>query len=336
MRAWHITSDTGIDGLELRERATRALGPGEVRVRIRASSLNNRDLQIVRNPTARRVSLPRVPNSDGAGEVTEVGRGVTSFRVGDRVATCFFQNWADGPCSQAAMDSALGGALDGVLAEEVVLRETGLVAIPDHLSFAEGATLPCAGVTAWNALTEIGRLQPDQVVLLLGTGGVSAFSLQLAHSRGARVIVTSSSDERLRRARELGAAVTINYRTVPDWDQAVLDATGGQGADLVVEVGGAGTLPRSIAATRIAGTIALVGVLTAGQIDPAAIMRKSIRLQGLYVGSWRMFMDLNAALTADRIHPVIHRTFPFEAARDAFHALADAQHFGKIVVTASA
>jgi NADPH:quinone reductase-like Zn-dependent oxidoreductase len=332
MRAWQITSDTGIDGLELVERGAVAPGPGEVRIRIRASSLNNRDLQIVRSPTARRVSLPRVPNSDAAGEVIEVGPGVTSLRVSDRVATCFFQSWVDGPCSQAAMDSALGGALDGVLTEEAVLRETGLVVIPDHLSFEEAATLPCAGVTAWNAITEIGRLQPGQVVLLLGTGGVSAFSLQLAHSRGAKVIVTSSSDERLRRARELGAAVTINYRTVPDWDQAVLDATGGHGADLVVEVGGAGTLPRSIAATRIAGTIALVGVLTGGQIDPAPIMRKSIRIQGLYVGSRRMFMDMNAALAAHQIHPVIHRTFTFEEVREAFHALADAQHFGKIVI----
>jgi NADPH:quinone reductase-like Zn-dependent oxidoreductase len=335
MRAWHITSDAGIDGLALVEREALPPGPGEVRVRIRASSMNNRDLQIVRNPTARRIPLPRVPNSDAAGEVVEVGRGVTSLRVGDRVATCFFQNWADGPCSQAAMDSALGGALDGVLAEEVVLRETGLVAIPDHLSFEEGATLPCAGVTAWNAVTEIGRLQAGQVVLLLGTGGVSAFSLQFAHSRGAQVIVTSSSDDRLKRARELGAAATINYRAVPDWDRAVLDATAGRGADLVVEVGGAGTLPRSIAATRISGTIALVGVLTGGQIDPAPIMRKSIRLQGLYVGSRRMFAEMNAALAAHQIHPVIHRSFPFDQARDAFRALADAQHFGKIVISSS-
>ena len=182
---------------------------------------------------------------------------------------------------------------------------------------------------------QIGRVQPGHVVLLLGTGGVSAFSLQFARARGVEVIVTSSSDDRLKRARELGAAVTINYRAVPDWDQAVLDATGGRGADLVVEVGGAGTLPRSIAATCIAGTIALVGVLTGGQIDPTPIMRKSILLQGLYVGSRRMFTEMNAAMAAHQIHPVIDRTYSFEQAKDAFRALADAQHFGKIVLKTS-
>jgi NADPH:quinone reductase-like Zn-dependent oxidoreductase len=332
MRAWQIASSRGIEGLELVERETPSPGPGQVRVRVRASSLNNRDLQNIRDPVARRIVLPRIPNSDAAGDVVAVGPGVTSLRVGDRVASCFFQSWEEGTCSQAAMDSALGGAMEGVLAEEVVLQETGVVPIPDYLTYEEASTLPCAAVTSWNAVMEIGRVQAGHVVLLLGTGGVSVFSLQFAQSVGARVIITSSSEERLARARALGAAVTINYRTVTDWERAVLEATDGRGVDLVVEVGGGGTLPRSLAAARIAGTVALIGVLTGGQIDPSAVMRKSIRLQGLYVGSRRMFMEMIRAMETQQMRPVIERTYPFEEARSAFRALGEAQHFGKIVV----
>jgi NADPH:quinone reductase-like Zn-dependent oxidoreductase len=231
------------------------------------------------------------------------------------------------------MASALGGALDGVLAQEVVLRAGGVVKIPDHLSFEEAATLPCAALTAWNALVEVGRLKAGDTVLLLGTGGVSVFALQFAVMFGARAIITSSSEAKLARAKEMGAWHTINYRNTPDWAQAVLDVTGGNGVDTVVEVGGAGTLEKSVAATRVAGNIALIGVLTGGQINPTPIMRKSIKLQGVYVGSRRMFNDMNRALAANQLRPVIDRVFEFEQAPEAYHAMAAAGHFGKLVIT---
>lgn len=332
MKAWQIVSDGGIDALTLADTALPEPGPGEVRVRIEASSVNYRDLMTVKDPVARNLPYPRVPNSDGAGTVTAVGPAVTGVEVGDRVASCFFQDWLDGPCSQAAMASALGGALDGVLAQEVVLRATGVIPVPGHLSVAEAACLPCAGLTAWNALVDTGRVTAGDTVLLLGTGGVSVFALQFAVAMGARVIITSSSDEKLARARELGAHETVNYRQTPDWEKAVLDLTDGRGVDLTVEVGGAGTLARSIAATRVAGTVGLIGVLTGGQIDPTLVMRKSIRLHGIYVGSRRMFRDMNRAIALHGIRPVIDRTVAFDAARDAYRAMEGAGHFGKIVI----
>lgn len=332
MLAWQINSNGGIDALECVERDARKPGPGEIRMQVRASSINYRDLATVRDPASRGLPLPRVPASDAAGEVLAVGPGVEGPAVGDRVVSCFFQDWEDGPCSSAAMASALGGALDGVLAEEVVLSARGVVSLPGHLSFEEAATLPCAGLTAWRALVDAAGVKAGDTVLLLGTGGVSVFALQFAGLLGARVIITSSSDEKLSRARELGAWRTINYVTHPQWDEQVLTLTGGRGVDAVVEVGGAGTLERSIAATRISGTIVLVGVLTGGQINPAAIMRKSIRLQGIYVGPRRMFQDMNRAVTQHELKPVIHRTFPFNEAPAAFRAMAEAGHFGKLVV----
>jgi NADPH:quinone reductase-like Zn-dependent oxidoreductase len=332
MRAWQIVSDKGIDALHLATVAPRAPGPGEVAVRMRANSINYRDLMTVRDPVTRRLPYPRVPNSCGAGEVTAVGPGVTEVGVGDRVASCFFQRWSDGGCSAEAMASALGGALDGVLAEEVVLRAEGVVPIPAHLSFEEAATLPCAGLTAWNGLVEAHATKPGDTVLLLGTGGVSIFALQFARLLGARAIVTSSSNEKLERAKAMGAWATINYRDRPDWEAAVLDLTGGRGVDVTVEVGGAGTLPRSIAATRVGGTISLIGVLTGGQIDPSSFMRKSIKMQGIYVGSRRMFQDMNRAIAAHGVVPVIDRTIAFEEAPAAYHAMAAAGHFGKIAI----
>jgi NADPH:quinone reductase-like Zn-dependent oxidoreductase len=332
MKAWQIVSDGGIDALKLADIAPTAPGPGEVRVRLRANAINFRDLGTIRDPVPRRIPYPRIPNSDGAGEVIAVGSGVASIKPGDRVVSCFFQRWIDGTCSIEAMNSALGGALDGVLAEEVNLSADGVVPIPAHLSYAEGATLPCAALTAWNAIVEVGRVKAGDTVLMLGTGGVSIFALQFARLMGARTIVTSSSEEKLARARELGASLTINYRQKPDWENAVLEATEGKGVDLTVEVGGAGTLPRTIAATRVAGTIALIGVLTGGQIDPATLMRKSIRLQGIYVGSRRMFLDMNRAIALHGLRPVIDRTFAFADARAAYPAMAAAGHFGKLVV----
>lgn len=331
MKAWHIVAD-GIDALKLAEVPSQPPGHGEIRVRIKASSINYRDLMTVKAPSARSLPFPRIPNSDGAGDVIAVGPGVTEFKVGDRVASCFFRHWVDGQCSTEAMNSALGGALDGVLAEEVNLLAAGAVAIPQHFSHAEAATLPCAALTAWNALVECGRVKAGDNVLLLGTGGVSIYGLQFAKMHGARTIITSSSDEKLARAKALGANVTINYRKHPDWEKAVLEATGGKGVDIVVEVGGAGTLPKSITATRVAGTISLIGVLAGGQIDPSSFMRKSIKMQGIYVGSRRMFQDMNRAIEVHGLKPVIDQRFAFADAKAAYKAMEGAGHFGKIVI----
>jgi NADPH:quinone reductase-like Zn-dependent oxidoreductase len=332
MKAYQIVSADGIDALQLAERPTPDPGPGEILVRIRASALNYRDLMTVNDPVGRAIPYPRIPNSDGAGEVLAVGAGVTRFKPGDRVAGTFFQRWDDGPITPDAMASALGGAIDGVLAEEVVLAERGLVHVPAHLSFEEAATLPCAALTAWHALIEKGGLKAGQTVLLIGTGGVSIFALQFAVLHGARAIVISSSDAKLERARALGAWHGVNYRAHPDWERAVLDLTEGAGVDHVVEVGGAGTLERSIAAVRIAGHIALIGVLTGGQINPASIMRKSLNVDGIYVGSRSMFEAMNRAIAASGLRPVIDRQFGFEQAREAYHHMRSAAHFGKIVI----
>jgi NADPH:quinone reductase-like Zn-dependent oxidoreductase len=333
MRAWEIVSAGGIEALRLAERPSPAPGPGEVLVRIRASSVNYRDLMTVLDPQSRTIPYPRVPNSDGAGEVLAIGPGVTRFAPGDRVAGTFFQRWEDGSITADAMASALGGTLDGVLAEEVVFGERGLVHVPAHLSLEEAATLPCGALTVWHALIEKGRLKAGETVLLLGTGGVSIFALQYAGLHGARPIVISSSDSKLERARGLGAWQTVNYRTTPDWDRAVLDLTDGHGVDHVVEVGGAGTLERSISACRISGHIALIGVLTGGQINPTAIMRKSLTMHGIYVGSRAMFERMNRAITATGLRPIIDRRIAFDEARAAYHHMQGGAHFGKIVIT---
>lgn len=332
MKAYEIRSPDGIDALHLAERPTPRPGHGQVLVRIRANSVNYRDLQTVLDPEPRGIVYPRIPNSDGAGEVIEVGPGVTRWKPGDRVAGTFFQHWAAGPITPPAMASALGGGLDGLLCEYALLHEDGVVAVPAHLSFEEAATLPCAGLTAWHILVELGRIKAGDTVLILGTGGVSIFALLFARLHGARAIVTSSSDEKLARAEELGAWRTINYRAKPEWEKEVLALTAGRGVDLVAEVGGAGTLERSIQAVRVGGAIGLVGVLTGGNINPVNVMRKSIRLQGIYVGSRVMFEDMNRALSTHEARPVIDSRFGFDEAPSAFHHMQAAKHFGKIVI----
>ena len=334
MRAYEIQGDGGIDALAMVDRPDPQPGPGQVLVRIRASSINYRDLAIVLDPTARGVPLPRIPNSDGAGEVVAAGDGVTLFKPGDRVAGTFFQRWVGGPITEAAMASALGGPEEGLLCELAVLGEDGLVHVPDHLSFEEASTLPCAALTAWHGLVEKGGLRAGDHVLLLGTGGVSMFALQFAKMHGARVTITSSSDDKLERALGLGANDAINYKTTPDWDKAVLELTGGRGVDQVVEVGGPGTLDKSVSAVRVGGRISLIGILTgvAGVVAPTPVMRKSLCVQGIYVGSRAMFESMNRAIAGSGIKPVIDKVFAFDDARAAYHAMAAAGHVGKLVV----
>ncbi len=332
MRAYEIVSDGGVDALALNERQSPQPGTGEILVGVRASSINYRDLSTIEDPIPRGIIFPCIPNSDGAGEVISVGAGVTRFKTGDRVAGCFFQNWPDGRISAEAMASAMGGAIDGILAEKVVLSEAGTVHIPAHMSFEEASTLPCAGLTAWNCLVEQGGLKPGHTALFLGTGGVSIVGLQIAKMMGARAIITSSSDEKLERAKDLGADDLINYRQNPNWEARALEITNGSGVDVTIETGGGGTLEKTMEATRIGGTISLIGVLTSGMINPTTVMRKSIRLQGVYVGNRRMFEDMNAAFTLNQIQPVIDQVFEFEDARSGFHAMRAAGHFGKLVV----
>jgi NADPH:quinone reductase-like Zn-dependent oxidoreductase len=334
MKAYRLGHRAGLDCLELVEVPPRRLGTNDVRVRIRAVSLNYRDLLVARQASAGELSHPIVPASDAAGEVVEVGDAVTRTAVGTRVAISFFPTWSDGPLSEAHHAAALGGSIDGVMSAEVVTSEDAIVAIPDYLSFEEAATLPCAGVTAWNALFEAACLGPGDGVLIQGTGGVSLFALQLARAAGATVIVTSGSPAKFSRLREMGAGEVIDYRELPAWGSEVQRLTGGRGVDLVVEVGGSGTFDQSVAALCFNGAMSLLGVLAGagGPINTRAIFRKAIRVNGIYVGSRRMFESLNRALVATRLRPVVDRVFEFGEVRQAYEYLASGQHFGKVVV----
>ncbi len=334
MKAYELKELIGPDGLALNaDRPEPAPGRGEVKVRVHATSLNYRDLLVASGKYSAIKKPPLIPLSDGAGEVVAVGEGVSRFRVGDRVAGTFFQGWDAGAISAEVTANALGGAVDGMLAEYVVLSENGVIHTPSHLSFEEAATLPCAGLTAWNAVVEAGRVRAGETVLLLGTGGVSIFALQFAKLHGARVVVASSSDDKLAQAKALGADMLINYRATPDWDQEVVKTTGGRGVDVVVEVGGGGTLERSIKAVRVGGFIAIIGVVSgAGQIDPRPIIGKAIRLQGVYVGSREMFAAMNRAVSEAALKPVIDRTFAFAEAKQAYAYQISGAHFGKIVI----
>jgi NADPH:quinone reductase-like Zn-dependent oxidoreductase len=331
MHAWQI-SQFGVEALEFVDRAEPQLAPDQVRVQVRAVSFNYRDLMMVTGRYNPRMALPRIPCSDGAGEVAEVGAGVSRWKPGDRVAGIFMQNWIEGPLTAAKSKAALGGDVDGMLAETVVLRETGLVRIPEHLSFAEAAALPCAAVTAWNAL-KAGDVKPGATVLIQGTGGVSIFALQFAKMRGARVLGVSSSDEKLERARALGLDAGLNYRAHPEWEQWAADETGGEGVDLAVEVGGAGTLERSLKAIRTGGTVAQVGVLAQGA-EPFPIplvLRKTAHIQGIYVGSRADFDEMNRAVAFAHLKPVVE-TFPWSETRAVLARMESGGHFGKMAV----
>ena len=337
MKAYQIQSYGSLDGLTLTEIAEPPTpGHGQIVVRVQAVSLNYRDLMILTgqygggNPPA-----GLIPLSDGAGEVAAVGEGVSRVKPGDRVAGIFFQDWLDGGIEAVYQKSALGGAINGMFAEYVTLSENGVVSLPEYLSFEEGASLPCAAVTAWNGLVEQGHLTAGETVLLLGTGGVSVFALQIAKMFGAKAILTSSSDDKLARAKTLGADETINYKTHPDWEKVVWDLTGKRGADQIVEVGGPGTLEKSLQAAKHGGKIAQIGVLAdpGAKLSPLPILGKSLHLNGIYVGSRAMFARMLRAFTVNETRPVIDRVFPFAEARAAYAYLQSGAHFGKIVIT---
>jgi NADPH:quinone reductase-like Zn-dependent oxidoreductase len=306
----------------------------QVLVKVAACSLNFRDLGIVRGTYRMPVRDNIVPLSDGAGEVVAIGAGVTRVKVGDKVAGCFFQRWPGGEPSQTVQASALGGSIDGMLAEYAVLEEDGVVKLPAHLSLEEGATLPCAAVTAWHAMMVHAKLIAGQTVLLQGTGGVSVFGLQLAHAMGIQAIITSSSDDKLAKAKKLGASHTINYKTTPDWEKAAMEFTQGRGVDHVVEVGGQGTLMRSFGALRVGGKISMVGNLSgaATELNPGLVMGRRANIQGISVGSTQMFEALNRALLANGIKPMIDKVFGFDEVKAAYNHMAAGAHFGKIVV----
>lgn len=335
MKAFVIRNgSTSFEGLKQVEIAKPTPGPGQLLIKMHAASINFRDISLVIGQyPGGPVKRDTVALSDGAGEVIAVGDDVTRFAVGDRVTPTFVQNLVNGPYNPLT-HAILGSPLDGALAEYMVVDQQGAVRIPEHLSYEEAATLPCAGLTAWNALMESSHLKPGQTVLVLGTGGVSIFALQLARANGCRVIVTSSSDEKLQRARDMGADGLINYKVTPDWEQEVLKLTDGKGVDNVIEVGGAGTLGRSFAAVGFSGQVSLIGVLAGpeGQYNPRTLMMKYARLQGIFVGNRDMFDNMNRAIATNKIKPVIDTVFDFDKAPEAYQYQLSGKHFGKVVI----
>ncbi len=335
MQLYQLGKLGSLDALKLIEAESPRAGVGEAVVRMRACSLNHRDLNIVfGNYTSHAIKPGAIPLSDGAGEVVALGQGVTRWKIGDRVAPIFVQRWLGGGLLLEYMPSALGGPSDGVLAGQIVVGEEGLVRIPSHMSFEEAATLPCAAVTAWNAVFEKGLLRPGQTLLTLGTGGVSLFAAQFALMAGARVIATTGSAEKAARLNAMGIADVINYQTVPDWDTRVRELTQGRGVDLVVEVGGPGSLAKSIAAIRYCGHVSVVGNLAGkATIDPGLLFAKRASMCGIQVGSRDMFEAMNRAIEVAKPKPVIDRVFGFGEARAAYEYLASGQHFGKVVIS---
>lgn len=333
MRRYHLNGK-GVDALDLRDDPAPEPAYGQVLVRVCANSLNQRDLMVVRG------ALPLAPNvvplSDGAGEVVAVGPRVRRVGVGDRVVAAFRQGWVSGPLDPALRGAAdLGAAIDGMLGEWALLHEDGIVPIPPQISFEDAACFPCAGVTAWSALMAGQPVRPGETVLVQGTGGVSLFALQIARAAGARVIATTSTAERAERLRALGAFEVVNYKHEPEWDRAVRDLTGGSGVDRVVEVGGAGTLPRSMRCTRLQGCISLVGLLDApsAQINPMGLISGVLTMHGISVGCRVDLEDLIAAYAANGLTPVIDQSFNFENAKSAYRHLESKKHFGKVVIT---
>jgi NADPH:quinone reductase-like Zn-dependent oxidoreductase len=339
MRAYPVTQ-FGLEHLHPRELAELQIAPAFVLIKLHAVSLNYRDLMVVKGLYNPKMALPRIPCSDGAGEIVAVGEGVTRVKAGDRVCGIFMQRWLDGPLTAEKSKAALGGDIDGVLAEYVLLHHEGVVRFPGHLTYEEAATLPCAAVTAWNALHHAGDptrpTLPGETVLIQGTGGVSLFALQFAKLLGAKVVGTSSSDEKLARVTALGLAAGCNYKQRPDWSKWATEVTAGEGVDRIIEVGGAGTFGQSLRAAGVGGLIAQIGVLSGGSttepLTLTPLLHKELRVHGIYVGSRAMFEQMNAAIVAAKLHPVIDQVFEFDQARQAFEHMQSASHFGKIVI----
>lgn len=336
MQAVYIENNFGLENLTIKSLldSKKELDDYEVRVRIHAVSLNYRDYLMVTGKYNPRQKLPLIPCSDGAGEVIEVGKKVTQWKVGDRVCGIFAQEWWDGPPNYKNLRSTLGGPLDGMLVQERIFNEQGLVSIPKNLSYEEASTLPCAALTAYNAVVTYGNVKPGSSVLILGTGGVSIFALQFAKAMGCETIVTSSSEEKLHRATQLGANHTINYTSRQNWEREVKKITNMNGCDLVIEVGGAGTLPKSMMAVRPGGTIALIGVLAGGEgnLSLYPILMQGVCMQGIIVGNKRQFQEMNRAIETNQIHPVVDKIFPLEDYLPAFRHMESGSHFGKIVI----
>ncbi|WP_454720574.1 MULTISPECIES: zinc-dependent alcohol dehydrogenase family protein [Cupriavidus] len=335
MKAYLLQAGAGSEALSMADRAPRPLGPREVRVRLRAAALNARDLAFARGAFPNPPAHPIVPLVDGCGEVVETGAEVTRFSVGERVITSYYPRWIDGEIAPARTAVSYGAQIDGTLAQELVADQEGLVRAPVTLDDRAAATLPCAGLTAWHALFGAAPFRPGASVLLLGTGGVSTWALQLARAAGLFPIITSSRDAKLERARMLGARATVNYRATPEWQREVTALTGGQGADLVVEVGGEGTLARSLQACRAGGTVVVVGRVAGGggvSIEPGALIGGAKRLAGITAGSRAMLEDLVRFVDAAAIMPAIDKVFGFSEARAAYDHVAHGQHFGKTVI----
>ena len=334
MRAWQLTDTFSIDGLKLNTYPDPEPGPGQVAVRVKAVSLNFRDLLVVKGQYARKLPLPLTICSDGAGEIAAVGAGVTRVKPGDRVCGIFMPRWIGGVCTDAAARSARGAFEQGMLADCVVMSEDAVVHTPAYLSDAEAATLPCAAVTAWHAVVEQGNLKAGETVLVQGTGGVSVFALQLAKAAGARVVATTSSAEKAERLRGLGAALVVNYVETPDWDDAVRKSAGA--VEQVIEIGGAGTFNRSLKVVKMGGYVALIGNRAAASSEAPNLttaLMKSVRVQGIFVGSREMFEAMNRALVLHQIRPMVDREFGFDDARAALSYFESGAHFGKVVVT---
>lgn len=331
MRVLTVQRSFGLENLQPEERPEPTPGPGQVVVKMRAASLNFRDLLMVKGLYNPKQPLPLVPCSDGAGEVVRCGPGVTRVKVGDRVATTFAQGWLAGEPTRDKLKTTLGGPLDGALQELMLLSEEGVVRVPEHLSWAEAATLPCAALTAWTAMTQAG-LKAGDVLLCQGTGGVAIFGLQLGRLLGAQVIVTSSSDAKLERARALGAWQTINYTKIPAWGAEARELTGGRGVDHVLELGGGSTLAQSLAAVRPGGVVSVIGILggTSVELSLLPVLMSAVRLQGVLVGHREGFEAMNRAIAAHRLQPVVDRTFPWLEARAALEHLEAGAHFGKV------
>jgi NADPH:quinone reductase-like Zn-dependent oxidoreductase len=337
VKAYELQNDFGFDNVEIVDREEPEPGEEEVLVDIHATSINYRDLMMIRGAYNPNQALPLVPFCDASGEVVDAGSGVERFEVGDRVAPIFAQEWRDGDILWEMRKSTLGGPLDGTLAEKRVFNEEGLVSVPDHLTDEEAATLTCAGVTAWKALNSGDSLKAGETVLLLGTGGVSMFSLQFAKTMGANVIMTSSSDEKLEEVRKMGVDETINYESTPNWDEAVMELTDGVGADRIVEVGGAGTLQKSLDAAGLEGHVSIIGVLSgvSGDLAVTSALMKGLTMQGILVGSRRDFENMNRAIDQNELRPFVDRVFGFDEAVEACRYQEAGKHMGKVVVRCS-